>query len=195
MKKRVLTLFLLIIGLLLISFVNAQPSNASSGFSGIGNSTSTTLTRTVDIPENLKILTRVIFGIKGDISLDVFMVVLCVLIGFILLLQNVMQFVPFFEGWKSWIGSVIVTLLIGVTGAFVETIKFLFHIANLFGILEKWPILRVTVLILLVIIFIFGINRLVAMMSKKDSLDKAEMEGRKAGLGMWEAKQNSSFGT
>lgn len=183
MKKRWL-LFLIIAGLLLIHFVSAQNfSNTTAGISGIGDKTNEVLGMDMGVTPELQWVARLLFGIKEKISLDYFIVLICIFIGFVILLQRILLFIPIFSEWKSWVGSIIITWLIGISRTFFWIIDFLFSFANVFGILERWTILRVIVVVLLIIVFIVGFVIVAKYLEKKKGLYEAEDSGFDAGVG------------
>lgn len=218
MKKRVVLSLVLIVlvSLILISCVYAQddaavvpleeeednvgnedkevdiPTDIKKGVEevkGIKEKTEETLEQDIVVPEKLQIPARIIFGVKGEIPLNIFIVLIGVWIVIFLLIEKILEFTPFFEGLRAWIGAFVITCLIAITGAIRSVVVFLFNLANIFGILEKWSVLKIVVVLIILAVFFYGLSILMKMLNKKLMLDRADVEGTEAGAGIRLAKE------
>lgn len=205
-KKAILFVVLLVILFLLNSFVYAVDNGANDNTAGdsnlpadigrgvegvkdIGSKTESTLEQDVIIPENLQIPARIIFGLQGEITLQEFIVLVCVWIMFFLVISSILKITPFFEGWKAWIGGIVITCLIAITGTVRSIAIFFFSIGNIFGFLEKWSPLKIIFAIILAIIIIYCASIVTKIINKKLMLERAEIAGAKAGAGVKMAKE------
>src|SRR3989338_4095730 len=132
------------------------------------------LSKNLTIPQGKTI--RLLFNMKPEETLttEKIMVMVCIFIGLIILLQSILVITPFFEGSKSWLGAIVITLLIGISGAINELVIFLFKFANVFNVLEKWRPLAVVFAILITFAFFYGINKITKTMKKKIEIENAE---------------------
>lgn len=205
-KKVILFVALLVILFLLNSFVYAVDNGANDNTTGdsnlpadigrgvegvkdIGSKTESTLEQDVIIPENLQVPARIIFGLQGEISLQEFIVLICVWVMFFLVISSILKITPFFEGWKAWIGGIVITCLIAITGTVRSIAIFFFSIGNIFGFLEKWSPLKIIFAIILAIIIIYCASIVTKIINKKLMLERAEIAGAKAGAGIKMAKE------
>ena len=102
---------LLAVLLLMSNFVLAQDSEE-----GVKEKSNELLEKEVNIPENLRSITRVVFGLEKDEVIDFQRVVILigVFIMLLILAKSVLELTPFLnEGVISWAGAVVVLLLAG----------------------------------------------------------------------------------
>lgn len=202
MKKRLFA-FLFIFGLLLGSFACAQDTSdtgiadASStgtktssgfnttGFKDIGSKTNTALATDIKVPENLQIFARVIFGIKGEIPLQIFIVLACVWTVLFVLISGIIKITPLFGRGNviPWVIGFIVTCLVSLSGAVRSVAVFLFNLGNIFGFLEKWSALKIVIAIIISALFAWGGSILIKKINESVMSDKAETVGAEAGAG------------
>ena len=108
-------------------------------------------------------------------------VTICVLLSFIFILQSILIITPFFEGKRSWFGAIIITLLISITGVVYSLVSFLFYLANVFNILEKWSVLALVFVLLVLFAFFYGAKILTRTLKETIEKEKAEHQGIEAG--------------
>lgn len=151
---------------------------------GIKSKTEETLEQDIKVPEELQIPARVIFGIKGEIPLQHFIVLIAVWIMLFLIIMSILKVIPLFgEGGKSWALAVVITCLIAITGAIRSIAIFFFNIGNIFGFLEKWSVLKIVLALIVSAAIFYGASILIKIINKKLMLDRAESAGAKAGAG------------
>jgi len=192
MEKRVLAV-LILVTLLSVSLIYAQNEpdpNVSEGIEGIESiegirgKTMQFLEQDIKVPENLQIFARIIFGIKGEIPLQVFMVLLAVWTMLLLVIMSILKIIPLFgDSGKSWAIAVVITCLIAITGTVRSIAVFFFNIGNVFGFLEKWSILKIVLALIVSAGIFYGASILIKIINKKVMLDRAESAGAKAGAG------------
>src|SRR3989344_8617833 len=112
MKKSFVVFVVLV---LLSSFVSAQNDSSLSAeqikdaveFSGVGDRSNALLEKNIEIPENLQIITKVLFGLKHDAKVDfqTFVILIAILVIIFLVIKSVYDIIPFGRGNKSWILS------------------------------------------------------------------------------------------
>jgi len=119
----------------------------------------------IDIPDFLEVPVEVIFGIpRGeDVGVEKLIVIIALFISFLVLIYGIFEFMPFIEGkWLKFFASLIVTILMTMTGAIFYLIETLFHFINFFNWIDKlgkWKIAVSIVLIgLIFLAFKFVIN-------------------------------------
>ncbi|MEM4271366.1 MAG: hypothetical protein QXO70_04725, partial [Candidatus Pacearchaeota archaeon] len=151
--KRVLLIAIFVL-LLIPILVIAQ--NQTANLTATSQKISSTLEQEIEIPENLQLAARILFGLKPDkkVVFQEFIILIMTFVIFFFIIRDVMVFVPFFDTTiKSIIGAVLVTLLTGISGGFLLFADLMLFLSSFFGILERWPIIT----IVLVFILLFGL--------------------------------------
>lgn len=165
------------------------------GVKGIKEKTDTVLEQDIIVPENLQIFARIIFGVQGEIPLQIFIILVGIWIVLFILIASILKLTPFFEGFKAWIGGAVITCLIAITGTIRSLAIFSFNFGNFFGFLEKWSVLKIVVALVIVGILFYGASIILKLINKSSMLNKAEMAGVKAGAGVKMMKETFEEGT
>ena len=141
------------------------------------------LSKEITIPANLEIPAKIVFGLTSEDKLDIqlFIVLIAIWLFFFLIIHNVLGLTPFFEGWKAWMGGIIGTLLISITGSIKSTAILFFNLGNMFGILEKWGPLKLGFSIVLIIIVFYATNILLGIIKETVIVGKSIRDGMIAG--------------
>ncbi len=137
----------------------------------------------IEIPENLQVVVRILFGVKGSINLQEFVVLIAVWVMLLLIIVSFLQLTPLLSGWKSWAGAITITSIISVIGVVRNISIFFFNLGNAFSFLQKWSILKIVFVIVLAIVLIWLASFVSKIIKKKLMLEEAEMKGAKAGAG------------
>lgn len=146
------------------------------------NMSESALSRQIDIPASWQNFFRFIFGVSGTISFAVFIVLLALFVMVFILIQIVMEMMPFFgEGWPSWVGGFIACILISMSGGFYYTADFFFWVGNFFGMLEKWPIAKLIAAFAIVFVLFLGFLSVIGRIREKMELEEAGIKGEKVG--------------
>ena len=194
-KKRILV-FLLIFFIVLNFPLNSSQiinitqniTEKSENITGIWKKTDASFSEEISIPgENL---IKTLLGIKPEqkLTLKILILVLCFFVGMLIFLQNILIITPFFEGGKSWIGAVIIILLIAITGAIYETTLFFINLLNFSETLKKGNVLGITIIILIIFAFLYGTKILSNTIRKQFQIGEAENTGIKAGSALKKLK-------
>lgn len=177
MKKLI---FIALIFLLFYS-VSAQ-TNVSDllSNSSVQNRTNQILEKNVEIPNELQIVARILFGLENNekIDLQTFIILIALWFFIYLLIVSIIQIMPFLQDGKSWIVGFLIMLLVGFSGGLTFAAFWIYSISGLFGLLQQLAIARliVTVLILTVLFFIF--SKFIASLKGKMQLEEAAQVGR-----------------
>lgn len=144
------------------------------------------LEKEVKIPDNMQNVVKFIFGMKDKNPLDLQHIVILIVLWVILftLIRELMSFTPFFEGWKSLLGGIIVTLLASISGGVLFAANFFFYIGNTIDFLQKNKLIQLSLNILILFIFVFGATILLRNLKKKMTIAENEREGFKIGSGI-----------
>ncbi|MEK6936316.1 MAG: hypothetical protein AABW67_06010 [Nanoarchaeota archaeon] len=194
-KKIGLCLGILVISLVLINLVCSEETAGNltakgledvnldiKSISEVQTKTTQTLEQTVNIPENLQIVARIIFGISGEISLQIFIVLIAIWIMLLVVITNILKITPFFKGEIiPWIGGFIITLLIALTGTIRSLAVLFFNLGNVFKFLEEWPIIGVVFALIIAIGALWMASIILKIIGNKIGLEDAGQKGRKIG--------------
>ncbi|MBI2452312.1 hypothetical protein HYV50_04530 [Candidatus Pacearchaeota archaeon] len=185
MKKEsyFIILFFLFLNLNLVN--SAEEILNGTGNVDIKTGTNNILEKEIGIPENLEIFSRVLFGLKaGDkVDLQALVILIGLLVISLMLMKTIIEFMPFFENsLRGWLGAVIITLLIGVSGGFLLMADFLLDLGSLFGLLEEWGLARVVISLLLLVGFFYLITTFIKFIKNKATVAEMEATGRNIGV-------------
>ena len=135
--------------------------------------------KSITIPDGLKIPVQIIFGISGEITIQVFIVLIAVWIILFILIAQIITFTPFFK-WAiiKWLSSFIIIILIAISGA-IKSITILFlNLANLFGILEENAGIAIFIALMIAGILGYGLNKILKILKHHAGLEEASREGQ-----------------
>tara|TARA_Y100000310_G_scaffold331416_2_gene404921 strand:+ start:965 stop:1558 length:594 start_codon:yes stop_codon:yes gene_type:complete len=180
-KLGVLILFALLIFPLFTTLAIAAETDTEKTDSKLN----TALNADIQIPPELILPTKIVFGLNQDdnISLSLFIILISTWILFFIVIYHILSVTPWFkEGWKLWLGSIAVTLLIAITGAIKSLANFYFNIGNIFEFLERWSAGAVFFAIILLALSGWLINKVTNIMKTNMAIDEAEETGQNIGL-------------
>jgi len=170
-------LFSLIIALISTNLIYAQDNSLKQQQAlDLELKTQRFLIQPVEIPDSLKVVVRIVFGLKADENLDTqtLMVMVAIWIGLFTIIAAVLEFLPFLnKGFSRWLGAVIVTCLIGVSGGIKTSAIFLLSLTS--GIIDFF------VAIAIVVGIVFCANIILNKILAKAKLEQMEIKGLKAG--------------
>ena len=193
MKKRVFVAFIFMMLLLVAGIVNAADvENKSLNFSIANNNVNNALEKDIQIPESLKSVVAVVFGIKeGSIDAADFIILVCLWVMLLLLIHEAVSIAPIFEKqYLSWSVAVIITLLIAITGAIRTMADFFFGIGGFIKILSEWTILKLVFTLILVGILFYGASYLLGLLRRKATIESEEEKGVQEGVEIGLAKRS-----
>ncbi len=161
----------------------------------LSKNVSESLSKEIEIPENLRFISKILFGIESneEIKLDAFLVYAALWVFLLLVIRNLLEFSAFFEGWKSWLGSITVTSIISITGALNPAANFFFGFGDIFGILNKWSPLKTAFALILIAVIFVALNIILRAFKDYFVIGKAYEEGLKAGAEIAKLKAMSEI--
>jgi hypothetical protein len=99
------------------------------------------------------------------------------LIIIFLIMLSIIPMIPFFGGWKSSVGAIIITLIVAVSGGINKSAIFFAGLGGGIEFLGRYSILRlITSLVVLGLIFL-GTNKVSSLIKNKMELDAAKTTG------------------
>jgi len=188
MKKKIILclLFVLLLGFVYAEETVPQQANADVNIGKDFQSYSNNLlSKQITLPDYLQSPTKVIFGLE-DNSIDIqnFIVLFSIWFFLVFLIQAVLEIVPFFgEGFKSWLGAIIITLLISITGTITNATNWLFGFGWTISLMKEWGLLKIIFTVLLLVVLTFGLKKLLHIMKQGGEEGKASINGLKTGVG------------
>ena len=144
------------------------------------------LKKEVVIPENLKLIAKLVFGLNENDKLDfsLFIILIAIWLGLFSIIAMMLKFLPFLnEGFQRFIGAIVITCLVAVSGAIKQSAVFYLSFLDIFHIAEKYGILKFILALFIAIIFFYGVNIVLGKMHSSAKLVEAEVAGEKAGFG------------
>ncbi len=166
--------------------LTSNPSqNSTQVIITIQDKTNALLSQEPVIPEELKGLLRVLFGLEKDeaIPFQNFIIFTALWIMLFLLLQNALEFLPFFgKGPKSWIGALVISCLASTTGAINIVAHAFFFIEKDIKFLTAWSIITIILNLVIFAAFFFGIRELLKNLKKEAELMQLKRAGLNTGI-------------
>lgn len=145
---------------------------------GLDERTENILEREIQIPPQLQFPMRLIFGLKKDIPVTIerFAVLLAIWIMFFTIIQGVLKITPVLnKGALNIAGSIIVTILIALTGTMDKLAIFFFELGDTFEWLEALGPFQLLVGIALAALVIGVGHYITHIIETKYLLTKAEL--------------------
>lgn len=142
---------------------------------------SETLAKDREIPEELHLVSRILFGVEETISISFFIILLMLWLIILLVLKEIMEFLPFFKGFTVWVGAIIVNLIFGVSGAFSEATTFYISVFD-FWLFAEWFLAGQVLAIIVLVLLGFIIMTLIRYIRMHAEREESEMRGFKSGL-------------
>ncbi len=149
--------------------------------------------QTVSISPELQLAARVLFGLKQDagVSFNLLIVIIVILGCVATLLYKIIRFLPFLkEEWTRWGVAIIVTLLASSSGAFIVMASYLFGFGDNIKFLKDWHLLNVALVVIILGLFAWGVNKLLGKMEEKSKNVSLENTARDAAMPRELVKKN-----
>jgi hypothetical protein len=182
MKREVIIclLLVLLIGFICAEEVVSQESNTDTNLGQDFQSYSNNLlSKQIIIPDYLQNPTRIIFGISdSNIDLQSFIILFSVWLFLIFIIQAILEIVPLFgEGFKSWLGAIVITLLISITGAINPVANWLFGFGGIISLIKKWDLLKIIFVVIILGIITVGLKKLLQIIEHEKRMGENYMMG------------------
>ncbi len=182
MKKSTLAIILFLMLPLFLPFVLAE-ENKTLNLTEIPTRFSSTLDEPLELHPTIEVLAKGIIGIRKSpvITTTLLVATICVWLFFFIILAEILEFTPFFNGKLRWVGAALLTILIAVTGAIENTVLSLFSLGTNLWFFEKWSAGALTFTIILLLIVAWFISRLLKWAKNYQEAFKAQKEGSELG--------------
>lgn len=145
-----------------------------------------------EIPDSISFLPKIFFGIEDEISLSELIIYSVLWILVLLFINSVISFVPIFEG-KTWIVSVIIMLLFGLSGGIKNGATIWIAMLSSIPLLENIGSWTISILVILLSVGFILLNKIRKTVKESSKLAQASYEGMKAGAGIALAKVRSRY--
>ena len=199
MKKKVCAFALLVVCVLMLSLVSAADPDVSlnqagtgvqEGISGFSDQTNTVLEKPVEISENFAFV-GMLFGVKQGEAVDLrhLIVLICLWFWVFLFIRQALTIAPFFgEGVISWIGGLIVTLLVALSGGLIEVAKLFFNLGSFFGVIRGHSFFQLLLSVVVLMVFFGAMSHIMKKVTREMRKAKAEALGETLKEGAKSAK-------
>lgn len=174
-----------------------SPEQIKEGLSALGggleDKTENIIEREIQIPNQLQIPVRIIFGLKDKyvITIERFVVLCAIWMMFFFLIQGILKLTPFLnKGLQNIIGPIIITVIIAITGIINSIVIFFFSLGDTFEWLEALGPFQIFVALAIVALILFITHHILNIVEKKLIITKAEISGENIGTMVTIAKTN-----
>jgi hypothetical protein len=182
MKKGLIILALVILAVSFISANNTSTTvqdNAKKAAESLNERTEDVLLREISIPPQIVKYIGPIFGIKGTMSWQELIVIVAVFAGFLAIILSIMDFLPFLnKGVSKFLGALVITCIVSITGALTEMSRFFFNIAGFFEAINEYSTIKIIIAIILFFILVFVISYVSKILKNKMKIKTAEFTGK-----------------
>ncbi|MCK5449981.1 hypothetical protein KAI32_03890 [Candidatus Pacearchaeota archaeon] len=147
---------------------------------GLDENTENILEREINIPDLLQTPVRIIFGLKDGYTITIErLIVLCAIwIMLFIVIRGALKLTPFLnKGYQNIIGSIIIVILIALTGIIDMLIEIFFGARDTFKWLEALGPFKFIIALVLAILIIGMAHYVMHKLEKKIFLMKAEDTG------------------
>ena len=160
---------------------------------GLNEKTENTLEKEIQIPNQLQIPVRIIFGLKDKdtITIERFIVLCAIWMMFFFLIQGILKLTPFLnKGLQNILGSVIITIIIAITGTINNLVVFYFNLGKTFKWMEALGPFQIFIALAITALILLITHHILNIIEKKLLLTKAEISGENIGTMVTMAKIN-----
>lgn len=136
----------------------------------------------IKLNEEAQIVARILFGIKGEISVSAFILLLAIWAWVFFLLSEILPLVPFFQGEaKRWLGALVVNLIIAITGTYVSIANLFLDLGAYFSFLEEWATGLLFFAVIVIMVFFALFQKLFKKFKEKIALEQKKEQGAESG--------------
>ncbi len=140
------------------------------------------LDKDIIIPDNVQMIVRIVFGIKGDISVSALILLLAIWTFVLLFLGGITPLIPLFNNKiKAWFLAFIINLLIALGGTYVTIAQFTLSIGEDIKFLKDWSAGLLFLCIVTIIVFFYLFNKIFKKFQERMKMNKAREAGQKIG--------------
>jgi len=135
------------------------------------------LMKEIEIPENLQLVARIVFGLKSDDKVDLQTFVVLIGLWIILLIFFVSLVGLKYSGAEKWLLSVVATLIITIIGVVKKVAIFLIGFGNFFGFLEEYGWLKFIFILGLIVVLSYILFRVLKIIKNRTDIEEAVQTG------------------
>lgn len=196
MKRVFAFVFLLIFSGMVVAANQSSPMDLNEAGRQISEQGNTIFSSQVKIPEGLQSLAKFFFGFDSGTTLDIFIFTIIMYIAIFTVIIYIMPLVPFFNGSKVTVlvSSIVVTLLIGISGGLKESAFFFLSLGGLLDFLDRWPFIKFGIVNLIIVLIVLSSTRLFKIIRRKMDVEIAKQVGKDLAEGSGFAKIFASSG-
>ncbi|MBS3077252.1 hypothetical protein J4233_03180 [Candidatus Pacearchaeota archaeon] len=145
----------------------------------VQSKTNEVLAKEIEIPENLQVIARVVFGFKTDepVDLQTFIVLICLWIAMLILIAHFLV-IGVGRGAKSWLLAIVVNLVLSSLGITLQIAGFFSDLGSFFGYLRSWSILSLILAIMVLFIVVYLLQFLAKYIESRMNIEGARSVGR-----------------
>ncbi len=186
MKRVVLYAFLFLLFLSVVSSADISDLDAKIDVDatkdGAREKSNALVEKEIAIPEGLKGVARVVFGIKQDDKLDIqtFVLYVCFLVLLVLLIHSAVEVM--FNGWVTWAISICVALLGTVSGVLNDVVVWYYGFSDLFSFLERWGVIRLAFAVIFLLFVFVVLMKLFGKAKSMRSFEEFRQMGQDIGF-------------
>ena len=137
------------------------------------------------IPNGLKTMARVLFGLKPEDKIDIqnFVVLIAIWIMLFAIILQIARLIPVLnKGASRWLGAMVLTCLVGVSGAIKTVSDFYYNLFDVFNWAEKYGVVKLIISVIIIGFIIYAIGFMTKRLRRSFEKTQASMTGMKVGM-------------
>lgn len=138
---------------------------------------------TAKIPDQIAFLPKLLFNIKNEITFSEFIIYSAILFLVFLIISQIVPTLGFFEGGLNVAVSVIITLILGISGGITKGAEIWILLLSKISFFDKIGSWTISFLIIGLLIAYFILKKFLTSMQESAKITKATYEGMRAGTG------------
>ncbi len=194
MKRGVILILFVFVILFSVNVINVRAQEADDSNFGamkeldiqLQKQNMSLLEKDIEVPEDLQLVARVVFGLKTNEEITLSEFVVMVVIWFLIfsVVTNLLRGIYFMsEGVTRWLGGVVITCLIAVSGVVKSASVIIFNFFDMFTFFAKLGFLKLIFALIIVGAIIYIVNVFINKQYSKSKLEEHYVRGMKAGVG------------
>lgn len=170
--------------------VKGELGNFTGGIKGVGDGVDNVLEKELVFPTGVDNIARLVLGLRGIITLQIFLVYLFIWLLVFLMISQAVNLLPMFNsgGILNYVVGFIVTCLASLTGAMKLGSDMVLGLSEIFNFIDGFSGLTLVISIVIILVLFMALSFILNYFKKRKIMDGAEVASNQAAAGIKIAK-------